>query len=364
MAFGEAKFNVVQAPFRTGQQVIDREGLLVLVASYADASFVVKPYNSISQAIVEQEALNGSDDGLLGLNYLKILANHGVKQVVLANLTTSDTGVLDYSFTGAKLSNIFEELETGRFEGLVIPYELSGDTLAMYKEFYNTKFNLGNPIGLYTYFIVQTTAGSEIAVFADNFKVETGGVDSYGALYLATTTGIATSVDSSLTYGDSIVWLAGNIAVTDIGVSPTQRTLEGAIGYDTVKVFNESVRQVSLENGIAVLRFKDSFNNVLAIENANTPTGHDLRTIRIYHSFINNLIEGLGLGEPNNPAVSFSKFVTAYNNLRDEYLKKNYIVGSEFSIDKTGLTTVNLKTVVDENEVILNFDVFVDLETE
>jgi len=359
MAFGEAKFNVIQMPFNPGEATIGRAGLIALVAAYKDASFVVKAYNDIDQAISDQEAISNTDSGAQqGLNWLKKLRTAGVDQVVLCNLTTGSAGSYVYAWSDTQWSAILTDLIGGRFEVLCVPFEMEETSIAAYQSFYNDKFNRGEPCGLAT-IVTPTIDTDNLPGWAQQWAVSSGNVNGYGALMCGWVTPVnGQELDASL------VDIVGRAWTMDMGTSPTMQTLEGVTSEATVKAWNINVLNDCYDYGLWPLINKDTFNNIMAVGNANTPDGYDVRVMRIYHGFINELTSRLGLGAINNVNITYPKFVSIFNNLRQEYMEKGYIVDADYTIDKSGLTSVTLKSMIVENEPILNFEIQIDLEEE
>jgi len=357
MAFGEPKFNVVQNPFNPTRNLMSRDGLIALIAAFKDASFVVKAFRDIDNAITSQEYITNTDaEASQGLNWLKKLKKTGVDKIVCCNLTTEDAGSYNYGFTDAQFSTILADLIGGRFEVLCVPFELESTSIAAYQTFFNEKFNRGEPCGLAT-IITPNTETDNLPAFAGNFTKESGNVDAYGSLYC----GWVTPVDTQA-LDDSLIDIVGRCFTLDKGTSPTMATLEGISVESTMKAYTQNVVNDCYEYGLWPLIYKDTFNNLMAVGNANTPEGYDIRVIRIYHAFINDLCLGLGLGAVNNINISYPKFVSIYNALRTQYINNGLISDSQYEISKTGLVSVTLKTMIVEQEPVLNFNIEIDLE--
>lgn len=347
---GYPTINVIQSvtPF---DNTIKREGLVVLVAAFKDSNFTVKPFADIDDAIAQETGATG--DTSIGLNYLQKLKDRGQQQVVLANL---NKGAEDYNLTLTKLTYLFTELEDGRFEELIIPYALDNTMQTAYLEFFETKFNKGNPIGLTSYLVAsneQAIIDYSQALISPNY---------YGALYAGITTQLSQG-DVNLSLGDVSVVIGGILSNLDLGISLTELTLEGYDGKASKTVFSEAITDVIVNNGLIGFRYKDSFNKVLSIINGNNPDNYDIRTIRIYHRFLNELIESLYAGIPNNE-VNYPDFVAKFHNIEKRFIKANYINSASYDISKDGIVSCGIITSVNENEVLLNFNLKVSLEVE
>ncbi|MGL6298655.1 MAG: hypothetical protein ACRC1M_05740 [Methanobacteriaceae archaeon] len=347
---GYPTINVTQSvtPFDT---TIRRQGLVVLVAPFKDNDYLIKPFANIDDAIAQEKGVSG--DLTTGLKYLQILKDQGNKQVVLANLNHGDKG---HDLTLEKLTNIFTELEDGRFEQLQIPYALESDMQVAYMEFFETKFNKGNPIGLVSYTTITDT--QSVIKYSQALK----SANYYGALYAGITTKLSQG-DSDLTLGETSTVIGGLLSSLDLGLSLTEYNLEGYDGKVSKTELTEPVVDSIVDNGLIGFRYKDSFNKLLSIINGNNPDNYDIRTIRIYHSFVNDLIETLYAGIPNNE-IKYADFVAKFKNVERNFINRELINSAFYEVDKTGLVSCGVFTGVSENEVLLNFDVKVSLEVE
>lgn len=347
---GYPTINVIQTdtPFDTS---IKREGLIVLVAAFKDSDYLVKPFNDIDDAIAQETGATG--DVAIGLNMLNKIKSNGNNQVVLANLNSGND---NYNLTLQKLTELFSELEDGRFEQLLIPYELTSDMQVAYLEFFETKFNKGNPIGLVSYL----TASTRQAVI--DYSQALISPNYYGALYAGITTQLSQGT-SELTLGETSAIIGGLLSQLDLGISLTELNLPGYDGKVSKTELTENIVDAIVDNGLLGFRYKDSFNKLLSIINGNTPDNYDIRTIRIYHAFVNELIESLYAGIPNNE-IKYADFVAKFKNIEGNFLKRELINSATYNVSKTGLVSCGIRTSVNENEVLINFDVKVNLEVE